>query len=816
MELKDYLNILNRRKWVIIITIVAALAAVFVGTRLQTPIYESFVTLRAAASSTGELSYSSTTYITQLLNTTAQIATSGPVLSELVTRLNLSKEPVVTSEVIPNTELIKITVEDTNPERAALEATTLGDIIISQSNFVYTGGASNAEVVLGTQVAQVEKDILKTREQYAAALLLTPPAPDQADLLYQELLLQQRNYDSLLSQYQQAQYQNFMRSNMITVVEKPLIPLTPSKPQLVLNMILGLVVGLMGGVGLAFVVNSLDATLYSTPEIEHYSGLAAFSRIPKVKSSNTNLFISSSSGSAFADSFRELAMKVQQINNKTPMKVLLIFSAEPNQGKSMIISHLAVSLSEFGKKVVVVDCDLRLPKIHKWFNLPNTKGLKDVIEDDLDLSSALQESEFDGVWVLTSGEGVHKPTILLGSQKMKKLIATLAHKFDYVLLDTPALLAVGDAAVISESADGLILVARRKETSREAAKSAGVFLKNYPDKFTALVVNQDSTSDGYYYHRSEPEDVGLPSEFILKRLKSQQKKEVWEESDPIHKLRFREVDAEVEEAVVAMALEQPLFGQIRVAKELRKKSINITAGAVRSIWLKNGLETFEKRNQALLMKTTDGQSSLSDEQMQAIEKAKANDAAEKEIDSIYPGYLGVQDSIFVGRIEGVGRVYQHTFIDTYTGFAFAKLSYKKDVGTAIDLLKDDVLPFYEKENIILQRILTDRNRIYFGPVDEHLYEQFLSVNHIEHHYTDGWHPKTNGISIRFQKIVHDDFYQGMLRKKTYSSVEELQGDLENWLKKFNFEREYPGKYCYSRTPYQTIQAMKQLAQSDVI
>ena len=111
----------------------------------------------------------------------------------------------------------------------------------------------------------------------------------------------------------------------------------------------------------------------------------------------------------------------------------------------------------------------------------------------LTCAGALQESEFDGLWVLTSGEDVHKPTLLLGSQKMKKLINTLAHKFDYVLLDTPALLAVGDAAVISESADGLILVARRKETSREAAKSAGAFLKNYPDKFTALVVNQDST-----------------------------------------------------------------------------------------------------------------------------------------------------------------------------------------------------------------------------------------------------------------------------------------------------------------------------------
>lgn len=814
MELKDYLNILNRRKWVILITIVAALAAVFVGTRLQTPLYESSVTLRVASASSGQSGSSSTSYTTQLLNTASQIAMSSPVIAELEQRLKLGYEPKLTAEVIPNTELIKITVADPNPKKAAAIAGALGDILVSQSSTIYTGGGTNAESVLGTQVAKVEKDILTTRQQYAAALLLTPPAPAQEDLIYQELILQQRNYDSLLSQYQLAQYQNAMRANMVTIIEQPIIPLEPSSPQLIYNLILGLMVGLVGGVVLAFVINSFDTTLYTSQDIELYSGSSTFARIPKVSKSRTKL--TQDGSSAFTDSFRELAMKIQQIDRKNPMKVILIFSAEPNQGKSMIVSHLAVSLTEFGKKVVAVDCDMRLPKLQKWFNLPNTVGLKDLLEEKTDLGSALQETEFDGLWVITSGENVEKPTLLLGSQRMKRLISSLSRKFDYVLLDTPALLAVGDAMVVSESADGLLLVARRADTSREAAKSAGEFLKSFPDRFTGLVVNQDSNSDGYYYHRNKGDIEGISSAYILKRLAVPPKENDLDESNKNSQQTFRQIEPEVEEAVIAMALEQPLYGQIRVSNELRKQSIYVTPGSVRTIWLRNGLETFEKRNQALESKAALETITYSDSQLEALEKAKADRSAEAEIESNYPGNLGVQDSVHIGRIDGVGRIYQQTFIDAYTGFVFAKIYYQKNVEAAVDLMKSRVMPFFRMENITLQRVLTDQDAIYCGLLQQHEYEKILSANGCEHNCTDSWHPRTNGICMRFHKLIHDDFYQATLRTKKYVSIEELQLDLDQWIKAFNYERAYPGKYCYGRTPYQTLQAMRQLAKSEIL
>ncbi len=813
MELKDYMSILLRRKWVILITVLAALAAVVIGTRMQTPLYESWVTIRVATSSTGGTS-SSTTYTTQLLNTVAQIATSQPVLNNMMSDLKLTYKPDVTAEVLPNTELIKITVLDPNPETAAGIAQALGNYLISQSNTLYTGGGTNAVVVLGTQVAQAEAEILITRQKYNEALLLTPAAPAQADLLYQELILEQRNYDSLLSQYQTSQYQNAMRANMITIVESPLVAIEPAKPVLLYNLLIGLAAGLVGGIVLAFVINSFDTTLYTAQDIEHYTGLPTFSRVPKVRKSQTKLTLSGST--AFTDSFRELAMKIQQLDRKRSLKTILVLSSEPNQGKSMIVSHLAVSLTEFGKRVVAVDCDLRMPKLHKWFELSNEIGLKDYLEDTADVASVLQQTKFDGMYVITSGEDAEKPTLLMGSQRMKQLITTLSNKFDYVLLDTPALLAVGDAAVISESADGMFLVARRKQTTREASRAAGSFLKNFPDKFTALIVNQDSSSDNYYYHRAQPEEDRLSSSYILRRLGNDDDEEDEENGESKNSSSNRHIDPAVEESVIALAMENPLYGQIRVSNELRKRAIYVSPGCVRTIWLRHGLETFEKRNQVLQNKASDEEIVYSVSQLEALEKAKAERDAEAETESSYPGNLGVQDSFHIGLIDGVGRIYQQTFIDTYTGYTIASIYYRRNVDTAVDLLKNHVLPFYEEEKIKLQRVLTDRDGIYCGDAELHPYEMLLKTNGCDHASTDAWHAKTNGMSTRFHKLIRDEFYQVTFRKKTYETIDELQRDLDEWLRNYNNERPYPGKYCYGRTPYQTLQAMKQLAQSEML
>ena len=187
--------------------------------------------------------------------------------------------------------------------------------------------------------------------------------------------------------------------------------------------------------------------------------------------------------------------------------------------------------------------------------------------------------------------------------------------------------------------------------------------------------------------------------------------------------------------------------------------------------------------------------------------------AHGEIETEHPGYLGSQDTFYVGTMKGVGRIYQQTYVDTHCRVAQAKLYQQKTALTAADLLNDRVLPFYEAEGIDVLRILTDRGTEYCGKVDRHEYQLYLALNDIEHTRTKVRSPQTNGICERFHKTILEEFYQVALRKKIYTSLEELQKDLDAWLDEYNHHRPHQGKRCDGKTPYATLIEGKDLAQA---
>src|SRR5690349_8491220 len=245
MEIKDYLRILWRRKWVILLTLVVTVVVVSIGTYLTTPVYEATAVLRIAVSSGGSLSFSDYTYADQLMNTYMEMATRRPVLDELMQSLTLSKAPSIKAEIIPNTELMKITVDDTDPKLAAKAANRLADILIAQGNQLYIGGGKHLSDVLGEQLTQIQTDMDQTRTEYEKLLLQTPAAPDEIDTTKQALQLKQSNYATLLGQYQQAHLREEIQGSMITVFETAIVPQSPSKPRVLLNILMGLAVGLL-------------------------------------------------------------------------------------------------------------------------------------------------------------------------------------------------------------------------------------------------------------------------------------------------------------------------------------------------------------------------------------------------------------------------------------------------------------------------------------------------------------------------------------------------------------------------------------------
>jgi len=264
------------------------------------------------------------------------------------------------------------------------------------------------------------------------------------------------------------------------------------------------------------------------------------------------------------------------------------------------------------------------------------------------------------------------------------------------------------------------------------------------------------------------------------------------------------VSPEIEQAVIDFAIEQPAFGQVRASNELKKKGVFVSSGGVRSIWLRNDLETRKKRLKALEAKVAQEGIVLTEAQVVALEKAKEEKAAHGQIETEHPGYLGSQDTFYVGTIKGVGRIYQQTFVDTYSRVALAKLYLQKHAITAADMLNDQVVPFFDEHEIPLLRILTDRGTEYCGKQDQHEYQLYLAIEDIDHTKTKVKSPQTNGICERFHKTILHEFYQIAFRKKIYKTIDELQADLDAWLIHFNQERPHSGRFCYGKTPMETF------------
>ena len=295
--------------------------------------------------------------------------------------------------------------------------------------------------------------------------------------------------------------------------------------------------------------------------------------------------------------------------------------------------------------------------------------------------------------------------------------------------------------------------------------------------------------DTFYRYQAAKESGGLEALFDVSQRKPNLK---------------NRVDERIEQAVVEYAISFPAYGQLRASNELRKCGIFVSPSGIRSIWLRHSLASMKQRLKVLEEKSAAEGLILTEAQVQALERKRQDDEACGEIETAHPGYLGSQDTFYVGTIKGVGRIYQQTFVDTYSKWAAAKLYTTKTPITSADLLNDRVLSFFASHDMGIIRMLTDRGTEYCGKVENHDYELYLGINDIEHTKIKARHPQTNGICERFHKTVLNEFYQVAFRRKLYLSLEELQTDLDIWMDNYNNNRTHQGKMCCGRTPMQTF------------
>lgn len=281
---------------------------------------------------------------------------------------------------------------------------------------------------------------------------------------------------------------------------------------------------------------------------------------------------------------------------------------------------------------------------------------------------------------------------------------------------------------------------------------------------------------------------------------------------PIHKTHPQTTSPEVEKRILELVAQHPQKGCGHIEHLLKLEGKNCSKPTIQKIMERHGLGSRYQRLLKLEEEHLTQGKQLSEEQLQSIEKANPC-FKERHVESKAPGYLLCQDTLYAGKLKEVGKVYMQTVVDTYGSFAFGYLHTGKLPDHSALILHNDVLPFYQKHDLEIEAILTDNGREYCGRLTHHHYEIYLELNGIEHRKTRIATPKTNGFAERFNRTVKEEFFDIALRQKLYTSVEELQKDLDEWLRHYNYERPHQGYRNMGRRPIETIEVFKQLLQN---
>jgi polysaccharide biosynthesis transport protein len=444
MELRDYLEILGRRKWVIILAIFFTVTVVAIGVIVIPPKYTATSQIRVLTTKTGSAQYIeyNISYAERLLATYVSLATSKPAIEELNRDVpNLDPEDIlriVKVQVIPNTELIEIKVTSEDAGLTEFVANKLAEIIVKQSKALYSEDVNPVSIY---------------------------------------------------------------------IVEHASIPTIPSSPSPTILLSLGIIAGLIGGIGLAFLFENLDKRLYSSNQIETATQLKTIGDIPKLKDTKEDILISDSR--LHVEAFHRLQTNIfSQLKEKSQHKTILITSAVSQDGKSFVAANLGLSLAQSSKEVLIIDANLRWPLMHKIFQTENQTGFSDLVRHnhtdswskDSDLEKLIKQTiiqtSFPNLYVIPSGPLPQNPVDLLNSPRVHEVIHILKEKFDVILIDSPACLSVTDPVVLSSNVDDVLIVVRMGWVRKEVLVNSIRQLQNANANMIGVVANKTTMGLG--------------------------------------------------------------------------------------------------------------------------------------------------------------------------------------------------------------------------------------------------------------------------------------------------------------------------------
>jgi len=501
-DLRRYIGLLWHWAWLLaLVTVLAAGAAYLVSQRL-TPVYEASTTLLISeASSNQTADYTSILTSERLARTYAAMMTKQPVLEAVIAQLGLEMnledlEEAVTVQTVRDTQLIEVFAEDTHPLRAAQIANTIFTVFDAQNRALQASRFATSKESLEAQLDEVNAQINRAAESLAA---LPEGELAERDRLETSLAQYRQTYAGLLTSYEEIRVAEAQATSNVVQVEPAQPPDEPVRPRVAVNTLLAGMVGFMLAVGGVFLVEALDNTLRTPDDVTRALGLPVLGVIAEHDVEDGHLVALALPRSPIAEAFRSLRTNLQFASVDRPLVKLLVTSPGPGEGKSTVAANLAAVLAQSGKRVTLLDADMRRPRVHKLYGLPNRHGLSGLFVDShAALNGAMQMTPMENLSAITTGDLPPNPSELLGSEKMNEIISQVMQQSDVLVIDSPPVMLVTDSAVLSQRVDGVLLVLRQGETNLEFARQSVEALRRVGANLLGVVLNGVPVRSGRY------------------------------------------------------------------------------------------------------------------------------------------------------------------------------------------------------------------------------------------------------------------------------------------------------------------------------
>lgn len=439
----------------------------------------------------------------RLVLTYGKLIIKPPLLQGVKEELGLEEEVDLLSkkisyEVVSGTQMIQFKVEDVDGVKAQLIAQSLVNAFVVQVKAMLTEPYADRLAGIQQQISDVEGSINNTQIEIGTLTAEIANIASELDRLATDLTSVRSDYRESLRYYQQLQTTAAETANTVVITEPAQAAKLPSQNRILFVVIAGFL-GLAIGTGLAFLLKYIDRFIRTNQDVRSVLNMPVLSTIGQLNRKENGLVMVSSPASNIAEDFRVLGNKIRLISENASVKTLLITSPVPTEGKSILVSNLAISLSRMGLRVVVVDADLRLPRMHDLFGLAQDEGLTDSISKE-NINGTLQSTGIGELNILTCGRIMPNPAEVLSSPYLLKLLQALKEKADLVLIDCAPVLAAADASILASKVDGVLLVLRAGYSQNEAARDTVDALQQVKANLIGIVLNSVPNRKKRYYH----------------------------------------------------------------------------------------------------------------------------------------------------------------------------------------------------------------------------------------------------------------------------------------------------------------------------